>query len=87
MKTPVYLPHPAARWRLTVHADGRDPLVLARVLQKTTMPEIALETAVYSRDPARLELTVTCSEARAELTCQKLERLFDVRCASLQPAS
>ena len=85
MKTPVHLSHPVARWRLSIQAAGADPLVLARVLQKAAVPEVELDAAHYIRESARLELTVTCSEARAELTRQKLERLFDVRHALLQP--
>lgn len=83
MKTPVHLPHPTVSWHLTVHAGDTDPLVFARVLQKAAVPEIALEAAAYARNPARLELTVTCSEARAELTRRKLERLLDVRAVIL----
>lgn len=87
MKTPVHLLHPAGRWRLSVHAAGHDPLVLARVLQKAAVPEIALEAAAYTRAPAALELTLACTAARAELTRRKLERLADVERAVLRPSS
>lgn len=84
MKTPVHVPTPAIRWRLHVLARGHDPLVVARVLQKVAVPEIELEGVAYTREPGHVELTVTCSAARAELTRQKLERLADVRGATLQ---
>ncbi len=86
MKTPVHLPSPAVRWRLTVVAHGHDPLLVARILQKTTVPEIELEALVYARSAAQIEFTVVCTKSRAELTRQKLERLPDVRGTSLEPA-
>ncbi len=86
MKTPIHLPSPSARWRLTLVAHGHDPLVVARALQKAAVPEVELEAVAYVRAQAHLELTLVCSEARAELTREKLERLADVRCAALAAA-
>lgn len=83
MNTPVHLPRPVTRWRLTVLARGHDALVVARALQKAAVPEVELETLAYARARAHLELTVTCTESRAELTRRKLERLADVRRADL----
>lgn len=84
MKTPVHLSSPSARWLVTVLVHGRDPLVVARALQKSTVPEIEVEALTYARASARLELTLVCSEARAELIRAKLERLADVGKATLQ---
>jgi len=86
MKTPVHLPSSTARWLLTVLAHGHDPLLVARVLQKVAVPEIELEAVGYARERARLAITLVCTAARAELTRQKLERLADVRQASLAAA-
>ena len=86
MKTPVHLPCPATRWRLTVLARGHDPLLVARTLQKAAVPEIELEALAYDRKRSRLEFTVLCTASRAELTRQKLERLADVRRADLRRA-
>ena len=84
MKSPVHLPCPATRWRLTLLTHGADPLIVARTLQKAAVPEIELEALAYARTPARLELTIVCTASRAELTREKLERLVDVRQAGLE---
>jgi hypothetical protein len=86
MKTPVHLSCSPTRWRLTLLARGRDPLVVARALQKAAVPEIELATLAYSRATAVLELTLVCPASRAELTREKLERLADVRQATLTAA-
>lgn len=86
MKIPIHLTSPAAFWRLTIFTRGDDPLVLARTLQKTAVPEIVLEKIAYARRSGRIDLTVCCTASRAELTRQKLERFADVRRADLQTA-
>lgn len=66
---PVLLPHATsapegdaiARWRLRLHAVD-EPLLLSRILQKITVPEIELRSAHYEIDGpsgiARIELTL-----------------------------
>lgn len=85
MKIPLHLPAPVRRWQLAADVAAADPLVLARMLQKIAVPEIELTSASYSRAAGRIEVTLTCTAARAELTRQKIERLLAVQRARVQP--
>ena len=70
------------RWRLQILAVG-EPLLLSRVLQRITVPEIELRSAHYEIDGpsgiARIELTLFARPARARLATARLRKIIGVQ--------
>lgn len=75
-------------WRVTVRAED-EPLLLARILQKFTIPEIAVRAARYEAGPpggdACVELQVRAQADRARLAVIRTRKLICVREAELLP--
>jgi acetolactate synthase regulatory subunit len=85
----VPVPEPAAScWRLQVAAVP-EPLLLARVLQKFSVPEIELHAVCYaafiSADLARVELTFAARPERARLATARLQKLIGMQEVTLSP--
>ncbi|HEX7631693.1 MAG TPA: hypothetical protein VF388_06150 [Lacunisphaera sp.] len=76
-------------WCVTVRAED-EPLLLARILQKFTIPEIAVQTAHYEAvrpsGDARVELQIRAQPDRARLAPIRMRKLICVREAELRPA-
>ena len=77
------------RWRLLILAAG-EPLLLSRILQKLTVPEIELRAARYDCGPpdadARVELTLLTRPARARLAAVRLQKIVGVQAVDLREA-
>lgn len=78
----------ANAWRVTVRAEN-EPLLLARILQKFTIPEIEVRAARYEAGPpgggAHVELQITAQAGRARLAVIRMSKLICVRRAELLP--
>lgn len=73
-----------AAWRLVITGES-EPLLLARILQKLTVPEIELHSAHYEAGEARVGLTFTARPVRARLAKVRLEKIIGVRTVTLGP--
>lgn len=68
-------------WLVEVEADGTDPLVLTRVLQKFALPSSELLGVTFRREAAtaHISLRVRCAAAWMRLLREKIARLPAVR--------
>ena len=78
----VFVGDTTDRWRMHILAVG-EPLLLSRVLQRITVPEIDLRGAHYEIDGpsgnARIELTLFARPARAQLAAARLQKIIGVQ--------